>query len=125
MMIVATALPLLRRNAWWIRMFDFPRLQIMLITAVSLAVFLASWDRSSAWQIVFALLLALSLVYQSYMMFPYTVLARRQVEAARSTDAGGAIALLFANVLMTNRDATRLLAIIREEEPDLVLAVEA
>ena len=27
-MIVATALPLLRKGAWWIRMFDFPRLQI-------------------------------------------------------------------------------------------------
>ena len=124
MMIVATALPLLRRNAWWIRMFDFPRLQIMLICAATLAIFLASWDRSSAWQIAFAVLLALAIAYQSYMMFPYTFLARRQVEQARRADRDSTIAVLFANVLMTNRDSKRLLAIIREEEPDLVLAVE-
>ena len=123
-MIIATALPLLRSNAWWIRALDFPRLQIAFISAATLALYLASWDRSSPWQIVFAVLLALSLTYQAYMMFPYTLLARRQVENARSAEAGGSVALLFANVLMTNRDSQQLLAIIREEEPDVVLAVE-
>jgi endonuclease/exonuclease/phosphatase (EEP) superfamily protein YafD len=123
-MIVATALPLLRRNAWWIRVFDFPRLQITFISAAALAVFLASWDSSSAWQTVLAALLALALAYQAYMMFPYTFLARRQVEQARRRDQGGTIALLFGNVLMTNRDSKHLLEIIRTEEPDLVLAVE-
>ena len=123
-MIVATALPLLRKGAWWIRIFDFPRLQITLISAVTLAVLLAAGDRSSAWQNLLAALLALALVYQAYMMFPYTVLARRQVEDARSAGEDNTIALLFANVLMTNRDSQALLSIIREEEPDVILAVE-
>ena len=123
-MIVATALPLLRKGAWWIRMFDFPRLQITIISAVTLAVLLAAADRSSAWQNIFAALLALALAYQAYMMFPYTVLARHQVEDARSTGDASTIALLFANVLMTNRSSKELLAIIREEDPDIVLAVE-
>ena len=65
LMIVATALPLLRANAWWIRVFDFPRLQITVISAATLAVFFASWDRPGAWQIVFAAALALCLAYQS------------------------------------------------------------
>jgi endonuclease/exonuclease/phosphatase (EEP) superfamily protein YafD len=58
------------------------------------------------------------------MMFPYTVLARPQVEQARSAGPDNTIALLFANVLMTNRDSQALLSIIREEEPDVILAVE-
>jgi endonuclease/exonuclease/phosphatase (EEP) superfamily protein YafD len=124
-MIVATALPLVRKGAWWIRIFDFPRLQITIISAVTLAVLLAVADRSSAWQNIVAALLALALAYQAYMMFPYTVLARRQVEDARSASDDNTIALLFANVLMTNRSSRELLAIIREEEPDIVLAVEA
>jgi len=123
-MIVATALPLLRKGAWWIRAFDFPRLQITLVSAVTLAVLLAAGERSSAWQNLFAALLALALLYQAYMMFPYTVLARRQVEDARGAGDDNTIALLFANVLMTNRDSQTLLSIIREEEPDVVLAVE-
>lgn len=123
-MIVATALPLLRKGAWWIRMFDFPRLQITFISAVTLAVLLAAGDRSSAWQNIFAAVLGLALVYQSYMMFPYTVLARRQVEDARHAGDGNTIAVLFANVLMTNRGSRELLEIIREQDPDIVLAVE-
>jgi endonuclease/exonuclease/phosphatase (EEP) superfamily protein YafD len=123
-MIIATALPLLRKGAWWIRMFDFPRLQITVISAVTLGVLLAAGDRSSTWQNIFAALLALALAYQAYMMFPYTVLARCQVEDARGAGDDNTIALLFANVLMTNRSSQELLAIIRDEEPDVVLAVE-
>jgi endonuclease/exonuclease/phosphatase (EEP) superfamily protein YafD len=121
-MIVATALPLLRKGAWWIRMFDFPRLQITIISAVTLAVLLAAGDRS--WHDLLAALLALALIYQAYMMFPYTVLARRQVEQARNSGEDNSIALLFANVLMTNRNSQALLSIIREEQPDVILAVE-
>jgi len=57
-------------------------------------------------------------------MFPYTVLARRQVEDAHGAGDDNTIAVLFANVLMTNRSSQELLAIIREQEPDVVLAVE-
>lgn len=125
LMIIATALPLLRKGAWWIRMFDFPRLQITLVSAGTLALLLAAADRSSAWQNLCTGLLALALAYQAYMMFPYTVLARRQVQDAHRTGEGNTIALLFANVLMTNRGSQALLALIREENPDVVLAVEA
>ncbi len=123
-MIAATAVPLLRRNAWWIRVFDFPRLQITVISAAALALYLVLWDREGAWQTGFAILLAAALAYQCYMMFPYTFLARRQVEDARHADQGRTLSFLFANVLMTNRDSVRLLELIREEDPDVVLAVE-
>jgi endonuclease/exonuclease/phosphatase (EEP) superfamily protein YafD len=123
-MIVATALPLLRKNAWWIRVFDFPRLQITLVSAATLVVFIAQLDRPGAWELLFAALLALSLAYQAFMMFPYTVLARRQVERASKPGDESTVSLLFANVLMTNRDSSGLLATIVREQPDVFLAVE-
>lgn len=123
-MIVATALPLLRRNAWWIRICDFPRLQITLLSAAALVAFVATWQRPPAWELAFAACLAASLGYQAFMMFPYTFLARRQVEDSANPDRGNSIALLFANVLIDNRDAARLLRIIEEEQPDVFLAVE-
>jgi endonuclease/exonuclease/phosphatase (EEP) superfamily protein YafD len=123
--IVFTAVPIARAKAWWIRIFDFPRLQITVLAAGALAAFLAAWDPSSPWQLAFAALLACALAYQAFMMFPYTLIARKQVARARRPGPGRTVTLLFANVLMTNRDAPRLLAIIEEEDPDLVLAVEA
>lgn len=32
--ILATLLPLLRQTAWWIRVFDFPRLQIVAVAVL-------------------------------------------------------------------------------------------
>ncbi len=123
-MIVATAVPLVRKKDWWIRIFDFPRLQILVIAAATLFVFLLLVEDWSAWHAAFALLLVLSVAYQAYMMYPYTFLARQKVRRASTRHVQRTIALVFANVLMTNRDSDELLAIIREEDPDIVLAVE-
>jgi len=125
LMIAATALPLSRGDAWWIRVFDFPRIQITVIAAAVLAAHLLLRGGAGAWANLFAAALAAALAYQCYMMFPYTRLARRQVEPARRPEPGSQVRLLFANVLMTNREAGRLRELIRAADPDLVLAVEA
>lgn len=122
--IAFTALPLVRASAWWIRVFDFPRLQISALGAGALAGLLLAWDRASGWHGLLGTALAGALGYQAWMMFPYTVLARKQVLEATRRDRGRALSLVFANVRMQNRDAGRLLAIIAEEDPDLVLAAE-
>lgn len=123
-LVVATALPLLRANAWWIRWFDFPRLQILALGALVLAAY-APYARDSLFSGAFAGLLAAAFAYQGYMMFPYTVLARKQVEPSRRATRDSRVRLLYANVLMDNRESARLKAMIRDTAPDLVLAVEA
>ena len=121
-MVVATALPFIRSDRWWIRIFDFPRIQITALIALALAAYpLAAASYGAADCLLLAALSA-CLAYQGYMMFPYTRLARRQVEQSR--EARQRVSLLFANVLMSNRDAARLKGLIREADPDIILAVE-
>jgi endonuclease/exonuclease/phosphatase (EEP) superfamily protein YafD len=57
-------------------------------------------------------------------MYPYTPLARKQVQPSRCATADSSISLLFANVLMTNRRSGELRRLIREQDPDVILAVE-
>ncbi|HEX2198515.1 MAG TPA: endonuclease/exonuclease/phosphatase family protein [Burkholderiales bacterium] len=123
-MIAATALPLVRAKAWWIRWFDFPRLQILAIGSLVLLASLFFASDSLAY-LAFVALLAASLAYQCWMMFPYTKLARAQVELARRPAPEATVCLLFANVLMENRESARLKAMIAQTAPDVVLAVEA
>lgn len=123
-MIAATALPLIRKRAWWIRIFDFPRLQILAVMLVVTLAWLPFVDGSS-FSLLFLGALLVSLGYQGFMMFPYTIFARRQVQRSERATTESTMRLLFANVLMTNRNAARLKKIIREADPDLVLAVEA
>lgn len=123
-MIVATVLPLLRKDAWWVRIFDFPRLQITVITAITLATYLLfKWDSGLA-ENLFLVAISSCLIYQGYMMYPYTPLSGKQVQQSENAVDGSGFSLLFANVLMDNREVTKLKEIISEADPDIILTVE-
>ena len=124
--IVATLLPLLRQTAWWIRVCDFPRLQIVSALLLSLVTTLLLPNLTGPWAIGFAVCLALALVYQASRILPYTPLHSLQVAPASrpASDTNNHLSIMVANVLMFNRDASRCLGHIRKMQPDIVLAVE-
>jgi endonuclease/exonuclease/phosphatase (EEP) superfamily protein YafD len=127
---------LLRIDYWWVRIWDFPHSQLTVLGALGLAgwfVFVHdySWPH---WLAPLGLLGALA--YQSWLIWPYTPLHRRQVIRQRSPKgkSGGrsvakvdpnALTLLTANVLMTNTQCPEVLALVRKHRPDLVLVLEA
>lgn len=124
LMIAATVLPLLRKDAWWVRVFDFPRLQITAIIAATLVAYLAfKWEPTLA-ENLFLVSLSLSLIYQSFMMYPYTPLSGKQVQQSINTRDDSSFGLLFANVLMDNRNVAKLKEIISEADPDIILTIE-
>ncbi|WP_292455694.1 endonuclease/exonuclease/phosphatase family protein [Methylibium sp.] len=122
-MVAATLLPLLRFEAWWIRVFDFPRLQISFVLVIVAAARLAIGVQGTA-ETLFLLALLASLGLQARRMYPYTRLARKEVEQSAGPKPGSTLSLLCANVLQSNHQAERLKDIIREADPDLILALE-
>ncbi|MDZ4723146.1 MAG: endonuclease/exonuclease/phosphatase family protein [candidate division Zixibacteria bacterium] len=124
LMIVATILPTVRTNAWWIRVFDFPRGQIALITLACLVVYLWHFDNFSLLENLFIAGLGLTVFFQSMSMYPYTLLSKVQVQKCVISPGLSTISLLVANVLMNNRNTEQLLSIIQEKNPDLVLTLE-
>ncbi|MPZ77771.1 MAG: endonuclease [Deltaproteobacteria bacterium] len=124
LMIAATVLPLLRKDAWWIRVFDFPRLQIAIITAVVIAAYLPFRGESGIASNAFLASLLLCLFYQSYMMYPYTLLSPKQVQQSVNPRKESSLSLLAVNVLMDNHNAARLKQIIGEADPDFIVAAE-
>ena len=124
--VLATLLPVLRHTAWWIRVCDFPRLQIVAVLALSLAATFALPPPEGPAHPWFAVMLSAALLYQAYRIWPYTPLHSKQVaDATRPPDDNdNHLSILEANVLMYNRDASRLLGHIQHWQPDIVLAVE-
>ncbi|MFO7799808.1 hypothetical protein [Rhodohalobacter sp.] len=55
-LVFSTAIPLLRSNVWWIRIFDFPRIQIALLIVLTLANYTALhlFKRLQPWEYVLA-----------------------------------------------------------------------
>jgi endonuclease/exonuclease/phosphatase (EEP) superfamily protein YafD len=124
LMILATVLPLLRSEYWIVRIFDFPRLQITVVFCAVFAGYAIVREDPSLADHAFLVLLCLCLGYQLWRMWPYTPLHPRQVKRADEHDAARTVSLLISNILQTNRDSGKLLALIREVDPDVVLVVE-
>jgi endonuclease/exonuclease/phosphatase (EEP) superfamily protein YafD len=124
LMIVATLLPFARLDDWWIRIFDFPRLQIAVMSSlVGVVSMLVREDAGLAENLWLAALSACTL-YQAYRMFPYTPLHAKQVQDSRRCDPDASLSVLCANVLMSNRNAPGLAGLIEENDPDLIFMAE-
>ncbi len=124
--LVVTLLPLLRQTAWWIRVCDFPRLQIVAGLLLSLPLLQApGLTLPGPAHLLTGLVLA-AVVYQLTRIWPYTPLHHKLVQDAErpADDHDNHISLLVTNVLMYNRDASRCLGVIRQYNPDIILAVE-
>lgn len=121
----ATFVPMFRSRRWWVRIFDFPRIQTGVLGLVGLVLATYCCRPEDPLSLATVGLLGFCVVWQSSLMLPYTPLWPRQVHDARSTDESRRITLLLANVLMTNRNAGRFLEIVSDTDADIVLAVEA
>jgi endonuclease/exonuclease/phosphatase (EEP) superfamily protein YafD len=123
-MIVATLLPLAKLDDWWIRIFDFPRLQIAAIAALVLVLTLLLREEPGAVENVYLAALAACTGYQAWRMYPYTPLHSKQVQDSERSDPDSALGVLCANVLMSNRNAAGLLRLIEQNDPDLIFTAE-
>lgn len=123
-MVIATLLPFIPKDNWWIRGGDFPRLQIVSIIIAVLAAYLVIFNDFAISEQILLIVLSLCLGFQIYMIYPYTFLADSQVEESKNPKDDSSFSALFANVLMSNRRSSELKEIIRQADPDIILALE-
>jgi endonuclease/exonuclease/phosphatase (EEP) superfamily protein YafD len=125
LLVVLTLLPLSRRQAWWIRGCDFPRLQLACAGFLLIALQLSTLDlsRPLTWLLLISCLACVA--YQSWWIWPYSFLHRKEVLHVQESRPDNRIRVMIANVLMTNRNAGSLLQIIRAADPDVLVTVES
>ncbi len=68
--------------------------------------------------------LACSLIFLVYFIFPYLPIAPAQALPATSANPEDSISVLCSNVLQSNEESHKLIALIKRKNPDLVLALE-
>ena len=123
---VASILSLFRNTeSRYLKMLDFPRIQLFWLSVVSLVLFVIDTKR---WQwydfgLVVALLAGLG-INGAYLIHYTALVAVRVPEATAPRDPAREISLLLANVKMRNRTSQPLLEAIESRTPDLVLVME-
>lgn len=117
--LAVTLMPLTGIRTWWVRMWDFPRIHVMIVALVlGVAVtVLASGTLRWAAVVMFACAL-----YQASWIWRYTRFAR--IEVPISEQRAQHICLLAANVLMENDRYADVASVIASENPDVVLLME-
>ncbi|MEO6446839.1 MAG: endonuclease/exonuclease/phosphatase family protein [Gemmatimonadaceae bacterium] len=120
----ATLLPLWRNPAWWVRAAEFPRLQVAVLLFATLLLTLLLVSPSPLFWAMLAAQVA-CLVYHITWIVPYSPLFSLEVKDARAPDAGRQLRILTANVLASNRDASRLLALVKKHQPDILVTLES
>ncbi len=124
LVIFATALPMIDTGAWWIRIFDFPRAQIMAVCLVALI--LSFFYVDAKWRIKapIILLVAAAFIFQFQEFIVYTPLHRTQSKNSSIDAEDKKFTLLVSNVKMDNEDKEMIIHLVEACNPDIILLTE-
>jgi endonuclease/exonuclease/phosphatase (EEP) superfamily protein YafD len=124
-MVAGTLLSLSRSPHWFVRGWDFPRVQIAMIATGAGAVYSWCCSEGSLQDKLFLGAVVACVIWQVARIFPYTPVAPVRVQRSRRPlSERRRIRLLICNVQMENTAHDRLLQLVRETDPDVFLAVE-
>ncbi len=120
---IMTLLPLSKKEYWWIRVFDYPRVQIVVCSIIIIALMLIlkyySWP-----QIVLMVVLSLATIFQAVLIYPYTPLAKVQTLKSSNSNENITLRIFINNVRMYNKKFENVIEAIEKVDPDIILLME-
>ncbi|RZJ64935.1 MAG: endonuclease/exonuclease/phosphatase family protein [Flavobacterium sp.] len=122
--ICSTLIPLIRHDFWIFRVFEYPRLQKLVINLLLVLVFLIGYTPSNSSDWLLAGALILNLLYLCYQVYPFTILGSKQIISSRKPYGDQNLKMLIANVYQDNKQSGDYHKLIKKCDPDLILMVE-
>lgn len=124
--VLATVVPLVLSNEWYIRIFDYPRLQTLGVAVLALVWYFIFYFKRDRVSYVFALLLFGVIGVQAYKAFPYTILGTKQVLLSdKDPSQQVSVSMFICNVLQTNTNYDEVLESIEKYQPDILITTES
>src|SRR5680860_612160 len=124
LMLVPTTASMTKFDVWWVRGFDFSRIQISFLMLVVLIFAIITYSFKEFWHFMIVGLVLTSFVYQTLKIFPYTIFSKKQVLAYKKKDSKGTISILVSNVLKPNKNSDKLIELVHKKQPDILLTLE-
>ncbi|MBM6551864.1 endonuclease/exonuclease/phosphatase family protein [Marinomonas ostreistagni] len=125
LMVIATLGPMFRISHWIVRSGDFPRLQLAMLAAL-LVLAQCAWLDLTQLSTGIMILAALGcLAVQLWWVLPYTPLLPKEVKTAKPSVTEAKITILTSNVLTPNRQADKLIALVKQYQPDVLVTLES
>lgn len=124
--LATVLLPLVKKDHWAFRIFDYPRLQKFVLIGVTAALWIGFYNSTRNWyDLLLIVVLLVSFAYLGYYIVPFTPLGKTMIHRTKKkANTKDALNLLVANVYQYNRDYDRLLRLITDRDPDIVFLLE-
>jgi endonuclease/exonuclease/phosphatase (EEP) superfamily protein YafD len=120
--LIFTWIPLLKLDYWWIRIFDYPRFQKLVVqVALLLGWFIFAKQDEIFWLVAIALLM--SIVYLAFLVLPYSKIGKKMIDRVSYNSPSG-IHLIVANIYQYNKKHHRVMDLLKTKNPDLIFLVE-
>ncbi|MEZ5739686.1 MAG: endonuclease/exonuclease/phosphatase family protein [Burkholderiaceae bacterium] len=127
LLVAITALPVSNSNQWWVRVWDYPRPQVLVAAALALSALVAGTlitRKLSKATYLMSLALSSVMAVQLAKIIPYTPVWPLEVDPVAADESHACIKILTSNVKMENRQSAALRDMIEREKPDVALILE-
>ncbi|RWY50981.1 endonuclease [Mucilaginibacter gilvus] len=124
LLISFTLLSIIKHQYWIFRIFDYPRLQKLVLSVVCFVLFASFFKGSAVVSYIFLILLFCNITYLLTQIIPFTILGRKQVLKANKDIPNQSLCIMIANVFQHNTNTAGCLKEIARYNPDVVLLLE-
>lgn len=123
LLTLMTLLPISKKEYWWIRIFDYPRVQIAVCNIIIIAL-MVIYEFKEWPQILLTIVLSGATIFQAILIYPYTPFAKVQTLKSHNPDENIRLKLFINNVRMVNKHINKVLKAVAKADPDIVLLME-
>ncbi|MCP9200351.1 endonuclease/exonuclease/phosphatase family protein [Gramella sp. GC03-9] len=123
--VVITMVPIIAADYWWIRMFDYPHIELTLLTLTAIAAYFIRFEIRNWRDYAFMVILTGCFVYQFAKLYPYTVLSPLELnEPTAQVNPETGFKVVTANVLQKNEISDSLISEMKRVKPDIAVFTE-
>ena len=125
LLILTVLLPLVKKDFWLFRIFDYPRMQKFIIILVLCFCWGCIFPSDASW-LDYAIFISLliCLTHLGFLIYPFTPLGKKMIGKVKKQKDAQTLDILVSNVFQDNRDYGRLLKLIKDRNPDIVFLLE-
>ncbi|MFD2907591.1 endonuclease/exonuclease/phosphatase family protein [Flavobacterium ardleyense] len=123
-LLVGTLIPLIKKEYWVFRIFEYPRLQKLVANVFVIVLWIVFRDVETTLSTIFLVVMGLNAIYLLSLVLPFTRLSKKQVLTITNEIIENGFSLMIANVYQDNTNYKGCLKEISKTNPDLVLLLE-
>ncbi|MEN2281075.1 endonuclease/exonuclease/phosphatase family protein [Algoriphagus sp. SE2] len=123
-LIIATLIPFIKWDYWWIRIFDYPQLQkLVLILLCGIIWIKIDFDQNPIEKWIWLVVLSPAALHLFFKVKTFTSIGKKMIDSVPFEKNNG-IHVLVGNVLQSNKSYYKVVSLINRISPDLVFLVE-